>query len=115
MALRTITRGVEWEISWRFKTDTVTPKNLTGYKVLVQLRPHDKSDVVIKEWTELSDELTFVPLNGMVTLFMKPSTTIAYDFKSAVLDCWVHNDLIDTDGDRSPLENITIDWGSSRP
>lgn len=111
----TITRGVEYPIGWRFKIDTVTPKILTGYKVLIQLRPYDKADVVLKEWTEISPEVVFTPLSGAVDLLMKPSTTIAYTFKTAVLDCWVHNDTVDTDGDRSPLEHITLEWGSSRP
>ena len=114
MGERIITRGVEYPIAWRFKLDANTPKPLTGYKVLIQMRAHDRADEVIKQWTELDPEVTFTPLTGAVDLLMKPSTTLAFTFKTCVLDCWVYDGVADTDGDRTPLEHITLNWGSSR-
>lgn len=106
-------RGVEFAMGWRFKSDQTTPKPLDGYNVLVQMRPYDRSDIVIDSWTSTSPELTFTPANGAVDLLLRPSTTLAYDFKTAVIDCWVFNTL-NTDGDRSPLYTVNLSWGSSR-
>ncbi len=109
-----MTRGVEFPMGWRFKLDSVTPKPLTGYTVLIQLRPHEKSDIILGTWGNSSPEVTFTPATGSVDLLLKPSTTLAYTFKTAVIDCWVYNGVTDTDGDRSPLWTVTLDWGSSR-
>ena len=115
MSVAIMTRGVEFPMGWRFKLDSVTPKLLTGYKVLIQIRAHEKSDVVLSEWTEESSVVVFTPLSGAVDILLPPSLTISYTFKTAVIDCWVYNGAIDTDGDRSPLYTITLNWGSSRP
>lgn len=81
MGERVITRVVEYPIAWRFKLDANTPKPLTGYKVLIQMRAHDRADEVIKEWTEVSPEVTFTPLTGAAALVQLP--TLGFDFSSA--------------------------------
>lgn len=109
-----MTRGVEFPIEWIFKTAPTVVKNLTGYEVLIQIRPSAQSTTLIKEWTEASGEVLFTPATGSVKLTLKPSTTLAFDFKQAVMDCWVYNGVTDTDGDRSPVVSITLDHGVSR-
>lgn len=109
-----MTRGVEFPIEWVFKTAPTVEKDLTGYKVLIQIRSTAQSSTVIATWTEISDEVEFTPLEGSVALTLKPSTTLAFDFKQAVMDCWVYNGATDTDGDRSPTVSITLEHGVSR-
>ena len=107
-------RGVEFDMGWRFKFDANTVKPLTNYKVLIQLRPYSTSTTVIASWTDVSPEVVFTPASGSVDLHLKPSTTLAFDFKQAVIDCWVYNGTTDTDGDRSATWTVILDHGVSR-
>lgn len=107
----TMVRGEEYgAIEWRFKSDSTTAKDLTGYSVLIQIRPYEGSSTIISSWTEASPEVTFTPLAGSVSLIIPQSTTAAYTFNTAVMDCWVRK-VGDIDGDRSPLEHITLHKG----
>jgi hypothetical protein len=112
MATLTIVRGVETTLGWRFKIDPSTPKNLTGYSVLIQIRPYKESDTVLEEWTHLSPEVVFTPNTGSVDLTMLPTTTSAFTFKKAVMDCYAYTT---TDGDRSSTIELISDYGVSRP
>ena len=108
-------RGVEFEMGWRFKTAPITPKNLTDYKVLVQIRPYKDSDEVYASFNTTSSEITFTPLNGAVDLLIPASITSQFVFKNnkAVIDCWVYDDLF-VDGERSPTYDIILNQGVSR-
>jgi len=109
----TMINGEEYEIGWTFKIDSTTPKDLTGYSVLVQIRPSKNSTTVIDQFTEVSSELTFVPVDGTVDLLLPPSLVRSYTFTSAVVDCLVY-DALDTDGDRSEPVFLTYCSGVSR-
>lgn len=106
-----MTKGVEFEMGWRFKTAPATPKDLTGFNVLVQIRPTKESSTILASYTEASPEITFIPVNGAVDLAIPPATVSAFTFRTAVIDCWVYNSV---DGDRSPTYSITYDTGVSR-
>jgi hypothetical protein len=108
----TMVRGEEYPIEWRFKSDSVTPKNLTGYSALIEIRPYEGSTTLIQGWTHLSPEVVFTPLAGTVKLTIPQHVSKAFTFKTAVMDCWVYlpNSV---DGDRSPLEYITLQKGSA--
>ena len=99
-------------MGWRFKTDPVTPKNLTGYKVLVQIRPTKDSEDVIISFDENSSSITFTPLNGAVDLLIPAQMVTPLDFKRGVIDCYAYNSY--TDGDRSPTYDVIFDKGVSR-
>lgn len=107
-------RGVEFNMGWRFKLDANTPKPLTGYNILIQIRPYSASTTIIKAWTESSPEVVFTPLTGAIDLNLKPTTTLSFDFKQAVIDCWIYNGTTDTDGDRSSTWTINLEHGVSR-
>lgn len=107
----TITGGVEYTITWLFKTDSVTPKDLTGFNVLVQIRERIYSSDFIVEYTELSPQIIFVPEDGSVVLSLTPNETSNFSFKKAVMDCLVSNS---TDGDRSELIELSHYSGVSR-
>lgn len=109
-----ITKNVEYQIQFLVKTDSVTPKDLTGFSVLIQIRPYAESDVVLIEWNQDSPEVTFLPLLGSVTLNLPPSTTGAFAFKRGVMDILVVN-AGDTDGDRSATVDVVVNSGVSRP
>jgi len=105
-------KGVEFSMGWRFKTDPVTPKNLTGYKVLVQIRPTKDSEDVIISFDETSSSITFTPLNGAVDLLIPAQVVAPLNFKKGFIDCWVYNSY--TDGERSPTYEVIFDKGVSR-
>ena len=111
MSSVTMYGGCEFEIGYRFKTDSTTPKDLTGYSVLIQIRPTKSSSTVLAEYTESSSYITFNPALGSVDLKLTPSITSAFTFTSAVIDCLVYNSV---DGDRSSTWTITYDTGVSR-
>ena len=106
-------KGEEFYMGWRFKYSDLTPKNLTNYVVLIQIRPFKNSNTVIASFNHTSPQVTFVPEAGAVDLQLTPLDTYSYDFKTAVLDCWVRN-LSNTDGDRTPTVELTFDTGVSR-
>ena len=108
----TMVRGEEYRIQWVFKSDSVTPKDLTGYEVLIQIRPYEAATTLIEEFNETSPEVVFTPLSGSVLLTIPQYKTADYTFTKAVMDCWVYvpNQV---DGDRSSLEYITFRKGSS--
>ena len=102
----------EFFMGWVFKVNTSTVKNLTGYSVLIQIRPHKESSTILASYTEASPYVTFEPLNGLVSIELPPSVTGAFTFRKAVMDCLVYTS---TDGDRSPTYDINLDYGVSRP
>lgn len=108
-----ITHGVEFPISWIFKIDANTPKNITGFTVLIQIRPTKTSSTILASYTESSPQVTFTPLVGRVDLVLPPSVTSAFTFKTAVMDCWIR-DGIDTDGDRGGVVELVYDTGVAR-
>lgn len=113
MSTVTMVRGEEFFIGWRWRTDSTTYKDLTGYTILIQIRPFDTSSTIIASFATSSPYITFTPLSGLVELNLPPSVTMAYTFKNAVIDCLV-TDAANLDGDRSPLSSIKLNWGVSR-
>ena len=101
----TIVGGVEYTIQWLFKTDSVTPKDLTGYSVLVQIRERKSSETTLAEYTEDSAEITFNDVGGSVTLSLTPADTSAFTFKKAVMDCWVYNSRSSNSSSRQSFGN----------
>lgn len=109
---QTIVRGEEFYIGWRFRwPDDLELKDLTGFLVTVQIRPFENSNTIIAGYTEVSPQILFMPLAGAVELRLAPRDTAAFDFKTAVIDCWVRNT---TDGDRSPATKLILQKGVSR-
>lgn len=106
-----ITRGEEFYLGWRFRWPDFELKNLTGFSVSVQIRPFENSNTVIASYTEASPQILFMPLAGTVDLYLSPADTAAFDFKTAVIDCWVRNA---TDGDRSATTKLILKRGVSR-
>jgi len=104
--------GCEFQMGWRFKINSTTPKDLTGYSVLIQIRPFKTSPAVLGSWNESSPYVTFTPATGAVDLNLPPSVTNSKNFKG-VIDCWVYN-ASDTDGDRSETYTVAYDTGVSR-
>ena len=113
MTTATIVNGVEFPISWIFKVDSTTPKNLTGFTVLVQIRPTKNSSTILASYTQASSQITFSPTIGRVDLLLPPSITSGFTFHKAVIDCWV-KDAINVDGDRSGIVELIYDTGVSR-
>jgi hypothetical protein len=111
MGTVTIVKNTEFEMGWRFKTDPDTPKDLTGFNILVQIRPSS----VLATWDQDSDQIVFDPTTGSVDLVLSPSVTGAMSFKKGVIDCLAYDGDADTDGDRSSLYNVVVYWGSARP
>lgn len=107
-----MTRGVEFKMGWRWLVDGL-PKDLTNFSILVQIRPYDKSNQVIAAYDRASANLVIDDANGLINLNIHPSQTLAFTFKTAFIDCWIVN-AADTDGERSPMYKITLDWGVSR-
>ena len=110
---KTITRGEEFFIGWRFKWPDGSPKDLTSFTFRIQIRPFVNSETVLAEWGVGSSEITFLPLQGAIDLNIPPLTTSEFDFKRAVIDCWVVNN-VNTDGDRSPTTDLILKNGVSR-
>jgi len=104
-------RGQEFYLGWRFKWADSTPKNLTGFSVSIQIRPFKNSRTILASYSEVSPQVLFMPNNGAIDFRLSPVDTAAFDFKKAVVDCWVRNA---TDGDRSPTTEIIFDTGVSR-
>jgi hypothetical protein len=107
----TIVRGEEFHIGWRFRWPDFEVKVLTGFSVAVQIRPFENSNTVIASYTEASQQIVFIPAAGAVDLYLSPSDTSVFDFKTAVIDCWVRNS---TDGDRSATTKLILTRGVSR-
>ena len=108
--------GVEFQMGWRFKEDSITPKDLTGFSVLVQIRQNPWSSATFGSWTEADSEITFNAVNGSVDLYLTPSnvanlSTQANPFCGGYIDCLVYDA---TDGDRSPTYTIRYHTGVSR-
>lgn len=114
MSTVTIVNGCEFEMGWIFKTDSVTAKDLTGFSVLVQIRSSKNSSTALVSYDQDSPEITFTPLTGSVNLSLPPSVTSNLPFTRGVIDCWVYNGVVDTDGDRSPIYDVIVDNGVSR-
>ena len=112
MGTLTIVRGEELRIQWNFKSDPTTPKNLTGYAVLIQIRPYEASSTLLYSWTEASPEVTFTASTGNVLLVIPQATTVTMNYNTAVMDCWVRS-VGNPDGDRSDIEMITLRKGVS--
>ena len=112
MGVFTIVKGEEAVIEYRFKTDPNTAKDLTGYSVLIQIRPYKSSSTLIGSWNQDSPHITFTPSDGSVLLNLPPSITAAMDFTKGVIDCLV-SDNIDVDGDRSPTYFVVVESGVS--
>ena len=110
---KTITRGEEFLIGWRFKWPDGSPKDLTNFNYRIQIRPFERSSTVIASWANGATEVNFLPAQGAIDLVIPPSTTSEFDFKRAVIDCWVVN-ASDTDGDRSPITDLILANGVSR-
>lgn len=107
-----MTRGVEFFTGWRWIYGDL-PKDLTDYSVSIQIRPYEKSTTIIASFDRTSPYVTVNDEDGAVTLNIPPSVTLTYDFNTAVIDCWlVKND--DTDGERSPSNNLILNWGVAR-
>lgn len=109
-----ITKNTEYTIGFNFKLDANTPKNLTGYNILIQIRPYSESTKVLAEYTHLSPYVTFTPVTGNVSLTLPPSVTGAFTFSKGVMDILAYN-TGDTDGDRSAPLDVVVNWGVSRP
>lgn len=107
-----MTRGVEFYMGWRWIYGDL-PKDLTDYKIEIQIRPFEKSSQVIATFDRTSSYVTVNDLDGMVSINLPPSITLAYTFKTAAIDCWLVNNG-DTDGERSPSYNINLNWGVAR-
>lgn len=107
----TIIRGEEFHIGWRFRWPDFELKDLTGFSVSVQIRPFENSTTIIASYTEASSQIVFIPANGAVDLYLTPSDTAAFDFKTALIDCWVRNAV---DGDRSAMTKLVLTRGVSR-
>jgi len=107
-----ITKNTEYSISFNFKSDPTTPKDLTGHNILIQIRPYADSDKVLASWTDASPQITFIPISGSVTLSLSPVDTAALDFKAGVMDILAYNSI---DGDRSDPIPVTVNYGVSRP
>ena len=105
-------KGVEFKMGWEFLNDDETPKDLTGYEVLVQLKEFRSSEESIGEWGTLSSQITFDPVDGTVDLELPPTETNIENFTSGVIDCLVYTP---TDGDRTPTVTITYCTGVSNP
>ena len=112
MSTVTLVKYEEFFIGWIFKINDTTAKPLTGYNVLIQIRPRKSSDAVLASYDANSPYVTFEPENVLVTLELPPTVTGAVDYKTAVIDCLVWTE---TDGDRSPTYQIEVDEGVSRP
>ena len=110
----TITKNVEYQIQFLVKTDSTTPKDLTGYSTYVQIKPYVGSDVVLVGWDQDSPEITFEPELGLITLTLPPSVTGSLTFKKGVMDLLIVNSD-DTDGDRSEIINVIVNSGVSSP
>lgn len=113
MSSVTITNGVEFLMGWRYKLDANTPKPLTGYSVLVQIRAHKEATTTLASYDQDSPYITFTPLTGAVDLVLPPSVTKSFTFTKGVIDCWVY-DAVDIDGDRSATYDVVVDRGVSR-
>lgn len=107
----TMIRGVEFPIEWRWIAGD-QPKDLTTYNILIQIRPFERSSTVIDSFDRNSSFVTVSNSEGVVRIVLPPSRTIAYDFKKAVVDCWIYNNS-DTDGERSSIYTINLVWGVS--
>lgn len=112
MSTYTLIKNEEFFIGWVFKVNTSTPKNLTGYTPLVQIRPTKASETILASYDSSSPYMTFEPVSGLVSIELPPSITGAITWKNAVIDCLVYNS---TDGDRSPTYELIVDSGVSRP
>ena len=108
----TMIKNEEFFMGWVFKINTSTVKPLTGYSVLIQIRPYKESSTILASYTESSPYVTFEPTNGLVSIELPPPVTGGFSFKKAVMDCLVYTN---TDGDRSPTYDIILDHGVSRP
>jgi hypothetical protein len=105
--------GESFFIGWRFKWDEDTPQDLTGYNILIQIKPFNESQRPIIQYTQLSPELTLALPYGAIDLNIPASTTSTFTFKKAVIDCYVTN-AAGTLGFRSPFTKITNTRGVSR-
>lgn len=110
----TITKNVEYQIQFLVKTDSTTPKDLTGYSVYVQIKPYVGSETVLVGWDQDSPEIDFEPTLGLIVLTLPPSVTGSFTFKKGVMDLLVV-DAGDTDGDRSETIDVIINSGVSSP
>lgn len=113
MPSASMTPGAPFEMTWTFKTSPTAPLDITGYSVLVQIRPSPCSDRVIDSFDNASPELTISAAGGEVAIVIPPSQTIAYNFSTAAIDCWIYSDD-DTSGARSATYIINRDCGVSR-
>ncbi len=109
----TMVKGEEFYLGFRFKWPDMTPKDLTNYYVLIQIRPFKNSKNVIASFNHTSPQVLFVPEAGAIDLQLTPLDTHSYDFKNGVMDCWVRN-ASNTDGDRTPTIELIFDTGVSR-
>lgn len=109
-----ITRNVEYKIEFIVKVDTNTVKDLTGFTPLIQIRPYADSSTIYASYDNTSPYMTFTPLSGYVKLLLPPSVTGTFTFKKGVMDLLVVNGS-DTDGDRSELLDVIVNYGVSRP
>ncbi len=107
-----MTRGIEFYMGWRWLYGD-SPKDLTDYNINIQIRPFKTSSTIIASFTRFSPYVTVDDLDGSVGINIPPSVTLAYDFKTAYIDCWITN-TTDTDGERSPSYKIILDWGVTR-
>lgn len=103
-------KGTEFKIKWEFRNDDDTPKDLTGYSVLVQIREYKWSEDYIVQYDENSSQITYDDAGGIVELEIPPTETDDFSFCSAYIDCLVYTT---TDGDRSPSVEIVFDTGVS--
>lgn len=110
----TITKYEEYQIQFEVGEDVDTPKDLTGYSALIQIRPYPESETILAEWDQDSPEVTITPLTGMVELNLLPTTTGTFTFKKGVMDILVLSGD-GTDGDRSAVVDVIVNSGVSRP
>lgn len=105
-------KGTEFRMGWRFENNDSTPKDLTGYSVLVQIKNFKWSTTFLAEYTEESGQITFDEEGGSVDLLIPASetATLPFDSNSAMIDCLVYTE---EDGDRSPAFNVIFDTGVS--
>jgi hypothetical protein len=105
--------GESFFIGWRFKWDEDTPQDLTGYNILIQIKPFNESMYPVLQYTQLSPELTTVMSAGALDLTIPAVTTSALTLKKGVIDCYVSKPD-GTLGFRSPSTKIINKRGVSR-
>lgn len=103
-------KGTEFRMGWRFEEDDGSPKDLTGYEVLIQIRQYRWSEEIIVSYNQDSPQITFSAIDGEVDLLIPASETNELDFDSGYIDCLVYTE---TEGNRSPAINVLFDTGVS--